>query len=150
MLTSRRGFIAGLGALFVAPAIVRASSIMPVKVFTPEIIAPPPFLARPALWMPCDGRLLKLSDYPDVPAHIRLRSKRDGAPDGHFFMPDLTGGGITHANEPPRTYEMIVQHPTDEDGHAGARSGVNVRPGSIRVAGSRHLSLEPARTWECG
>jgi hypothetical protein len=32
MIQSRRGFISGLGALFVAaPAIVRAASIMPVK-----------------------------------------------------------------------------------------------------------------------
>ncbi len=32
MIQSRRGFIAGLGALFVAaPAIVRATSLMPVK-----------------------------------------------------------------------------------------------------------------------
>jgi hypothetical protein len=30
---SRRGFLAGIGALFAAPAIVRASSLMPVKAF---------------------------------------------------------------------------------------------------------------------
>ena len=30
----RRGFILGLGSLMVAPAIVRASSLMPVKVYS--------------------------------------------------------------------------------------------------------------------
>lgn len=33
MMLSRRGLIAGLGALLAAPAIVRASSLMPVKAF---------------------------------------------------------------------------------------------------------------------
>lgn len=34
MITSRRGFLAGLGSLFVAaPAIVRAASLMPVRAF---------------------------------------------------------------------------------------------------------------------
>lgn len=32
---NRRSFIAGLGAVFAAPAIVRASSLMPVKVLAP-------------------------------------------------------------------------------------------------------------------
>lgn len=37
IIQSRRGFIAGLGALFVAaPAIVRAASIMPVKAISFE------------------------------------------------------------------------------------------------------------------
>jgi hypothetical protein len=35
MLISRRGLIAGLGSLLAAPAIVRATSIMPVKLFDP-------------------------------------------------------------------------------------------------------------------
>jgi hypothetical protein len=37
IIQSRRGFIAGLGALFIAaPAIVRATSIMPVKAISIE------------------------------------------------------------------------------------------------------------------
>jgi fumarate hydratase class II len=35
IITSRRSFLAGLGALVAAPAIVRVSSIMPVKVIRP-------------------------------------------------------------------------------------------------------------------
>ena len=35
----RRGFITGIGALFAAPAIVRASSLMPVKVI-PDFVEP--------------------------------------------------------------------------------------------------------------
>ncbi len=34
----RRGFLLGLGSLIVAPAIVRAGSLMPVKVYRPGII----------------------------------------------------------------------------------------------------------------
>lgn len=33
IITSRRGLLVGLGAILAAPAIVRASSIMPVKAF---------------------------------------------------------------------------------------------------------------------
>lgn len=33
----RRGLIAGIGALFAAPAIVKAASLMPVKVMRPSI-----------------------------------------------------------------------------------------------------------------
>jgi hypothetical protein len=38
MNISRRSFAAGLGALFLAPAIVRAESLMPVKVLKPTCI----------------------------------------------------------------------------------------------------------------
>ena len=40
MTTTRRGFIAGLAALIAAPAIVRASSLMPIR--TPKLIIPTP------------------------------------------------------------------------------------------------------------
>ncbi len=37
--TNRRGFLTGLGALFIAaPAIVRVTSIMPVKAIRPDIL----------------------------------------------------------------------------------------------------------------
>lgn len=48
----RRKFIAGLGALFAAPAIVRASSLMPVKAWTgagPDYGHPSSDLARDAM-----------------------------------------------------------------------------------------------------
>lgn len=35
-MTTRRGFLTGLGAVICAPAIVRASSLMPIKVLVPE------------------------------------------------------------------------------------------------------------------
>ncbi len=46
MILSRRGLIAGVGALLASPAIVRASSIMPVKAFkryeyVPQFKLPP-------------------------------------------------------------------------------------------------------------
>lgn len=37
LIPSRRGFIAGLASLFAAPAIVSASSLMPIKVMRPSL-----------------------------------------------------------------------------------------------------------------
>jgi hypothetical protein len=37
-IPTRRGFITGLISLVAAPAIVRASSLMPVKLMEPEVI----------------------------------------------------------------------------------------------------------------
>lgn len=42
----RRGLLAGLGALFVAPAIVRATSLMPVSVLEPTLLAPEAVVAE--------------------------------------------------------------------------------------------------------
>lgn len=51
MITSRRLFLTGLGAALVtAPAIVRATSLMPVKVILPEPIM---------RWLPDDNRLVR-------------------------------------------------------------------------------------------
>jgi hypothetical protein len=38
MLISRRGLITGLGSILAAPAIVRASSIMPVKAWADRVV----------------------------------------------------------------------------------------------------------------
>lgn len=38
MTLARRSFLTGIGAIVCAPAIVRASSLMPIKVVKPEII----------------------------------------------------------------------------------------------------------------
>lgn len=37
LITSRRSFITGMTALMTAPAIVRVSSLMPIKVFDPHL-----------------------------------------------------------------------------------------------------------------
>lgn len=60
-LIDRRGFFAGLGAsLIAAPAIVRAASLMPVKVFKPDVLMEPYFvLCRPTpdQWWVYDAKL---------------------------------------------------------------------------------------------
>ena len=57
----RRSFLQGLGALFVAPAIVRASNLMPVKEYMPAVPA-----WCPEGWLPLDGREIKAKYYPDL------------------------------------------------------------------------------------
>jgi hypothetical protein len=38
LILSRRGFLAGLGSLLAAPAVVRAEALMPIKVWRPPLI----------------------------------------------------------------------------------------------------------------
>ena len=54
LITSRRTFLGGLAAALFAPAIVRATNIMPVRALRP---------AAPAGWLPCDGRVLSRANY---------------------------------------------------------------------------------------
>jgi hypothetical protein len=58
MLLSRRGLITGLASLVAAPAIVRASSLMPVKAWAPEVLTDfDLFKYGPALWDSAEGAL---------------------------------------------------------------------------------------------
>lgn len=57
----RRTFLQGLGMLFIAPAIVRAESLMPIK----ELMPPVPDWC-PNGWLPLDGREIKKKFYPDL------------------------------------------------------------------------------------
>lgn len=78
--TSRRSFITGVAAVFAAPAIVRASSLMPIKVYREKIRA----------WLPCDGRMLYRADYPDLFRTIGTLYGGDPT-SGTFHLPDLRG-----------------------------------------------------------
>jgi hypothetical protein len=91
MQATRRGFILGVGAVFAAPAIVRASSLMPVKVLRPEPIEP---------WIPCDGRLLSRTRYADL---FRAIGTTFGAGDTltTFNIPDLRGRVCGEGPWPP-------------------------------------------------
>lgn len=65
----RRSFLKGVGALFIAPAIVRAQSLMPIKEYMPAVPA-----WCPEGWLPCDGREISKKFYPDLYAayqHMR-------------------------------------------------------------------------------
>jgi hypothetical protein len=90
METTRRSLLAGLGALLAAPAIVRATSLMPVKVLTPTKPdlsgvggSIPPQLPD---WIPCDGRSLLAKNYEELFAKIGTYYGGDGE---RFNVPDL-------------------------------------------------------------
>ena len=66
----RRSFLQGLGAaLFVAPAIVRAENLMPIREYMPDV---PPWC--PPGWLPFDGREIKAKYYPEL--HAMLKKQR--------------------------------------------------------------------------
>lgn len=65
----RRSFLKGMGALFVAPAIIRAENLMPIKEYMPAVPA-----WCPEGWLPCDGREISKKFYPDLyAAHNHMK-----------------------------------------------------------------------------
>lgn len=83
MIIERRSFIKGLAALFVAPAIIRAENLMPIREMVPGV---PEWC--PSGWLPLDGREIKKKFYPDLySSYERLRYAQvlsDSPPDGRF------------------------------------------------------------------
>lgn len=64
-MTSRRGFLLGLGSVLAAPAIVKAESLMKIAVLRADVMQAPILdLASP--WVPCDGRLLLRELYAEL------------------------------------------------------------------------------------
>jgi hypothetical protein len=69
MIIERRSFLKGLSALFVAPAIIKAENLMPIREYAPSV---PDWC--PDGWLPLDGREIKKKFYPDLyAARERLR-----------------------------------------------------------------------------
>lgn len=65
----RRSFLKGMGALFIAPAIIRAENLMPIKEYMPAVPA-----WCPEGWLPLDGREISRKFYPDLyAAYKRMR-----------------------------------------------------------------------------
>jgi len=65
----RRSFLKGMGALFIAPAIIRAENLMPIKEYMPAVPA-----WCPEGWLPLDGREISRKFYPELYAaykHMR-------------------------------------------------------------------------------
>ena len=58
-ILSRRGFLAGLGSLLAAPAVVKAELLMPIKVWRPPLIWRDGLIA-------CNGVELAVADFPDL------------------------------------------------------------------------------------
>lgn len=83
---TRRGVIGGIGLLFAAPAIVKASSLMPVKVYRPDYRLVAVFQ---------DGVLLELGiDYRvDFDGTIRLKSAPP--PSSSIGITNLSPHGVT-------------------------------------------------------
>lgn len=44
------------------------------------------------IWLPCEGQLLKIEDYPDL--YNMVRFPYGEGKDGYFKLPDFRGGGI--------------------------------------------------------
>lgn len=55
---NRRGFLLGLSAGIVAPTIVRAEALMPIKSYAEA-------------WLPCDGRIINPRLYPELHALMK-------------------------------------------------------------------------------
>lgn len=85
--TSRRGFIAGALALLAAPAVVRAERLMPVRrLFVPQ------------RFIPCDGRIVRRADYPDLFAVIGGLYGTAGV--AAFRVPDMRGNFLREFSVP--------------------------------------------------
>ena len=84
MIIARRGFLAGLGSLFAAPAIVRAESLMPVKLvdFSPP---PAPVFVFQALdtvsgkWVDLERVLAPKAGFFDVTGDLVRAQMKSGA-----------------------------------------------------------------------
>jgi hypothetical protein len=118
MRPSRRGFLVGLGAVIAAPAIVRASSLMPVKAprkliiihnyMENALIVPAP----PEGWIACYGQRLSRARYAKLFQAIGNTYGGDDAA-ATFNLPDLRGQSCGLAPEatgplrPTRSIEHI-------------------------------------------
>lgn len=78
-MISRRSVLFGLGAALAAPAIVRASVIMPVR----SITVPKAHL------MPCDGRSVSAADFPDLFKATGCPARGPTGSVGTFRLPEL-------------------------------------------------------------
>jgi hypothetical protein len=86
MLVQRRSFLAGLGSLFLAPAVVKASSLMPLRgeVMLPSM--PIPSWCPPG-WAPANGHLVDRFQFPELHAWFK-RTRQNGAHlNGQFKLP---------------------------------------------------------------
>src|SRR5580700_6853973 len=86
MLVQRRSFLTGLGSLFFAPAVVKASSLMPLRgeVMLPSMTIPS---WCPLGWAPVTGHLVDRFQFPELHAWFK-RTRQNGAHlGGQFKLP---------------------------------------------------------------
>jgi hypothetical protein len=79
LIMSRRGFLAGLGSLLAAPAVVRAESLMPIVVWRPPVV-------RREGWVLYNGATLKADKFPDLVKYFGWPDKTTAK------LPDETQG----------------------------------------------------------
>jgi hypothetical protein len=112
MHLSRRSFFLGAGALVAAPSIVRAASLMPVRM--------PKFVPEP--WLVCDGRAVLKSQYPDL--YGVLGNVWGGDGQTTFNLPDLRG----FAPQPMLFIRNQVEHLISASDKPGFPAGcINMR-----------------------
>jgi hypothetical protein len=62
IVPSRRGFLAGLGALVAAPAVIRVAQLMPIKAVTYRDLCPEPLVNHLGIWVNPDGECVARMD----------------------------------------------------------------------------------------
>lgn len=97
LISSRRSFLAGLAGVLAAPAIVRASSLMPIsasKLWTPptELVGAIKQIAGgvPSGWVLCDGRWLIRERFSSLYAVMGDKYGQT-SPSGTFHVPNMEG-----------------------------------------------------------
>lgn len=87
-MITRRSIIAGIAAALVAPAVVRASSLMPVRSIA-RLITPPSQLIQPEWkWLYPHGQLVARADFPEL---FNAIGNTYGGGRDTFRLPDLRG-----------------------------------------------------------
>ncbi len=92
MQASRRGFLLGFGAVLAAPAIVRVTSLMPVAAHEgigEKMLFDLAARAPASGWIPCDGRLLSRSEFPELFQKIGNFASREQNDSMFFNLPNL-------------------------------------------------------------
>jgi hypothetical protein len=86
MLVQRRSFLTGLGSLFLSPAIVKASSLMPLRgvVMLPAMTIPS---WCPPGWAPANGHLVDRFQFPELHAWYQRTRQFEAIKGSQFHLP---------------------------------------------------------------
>ncbi len=136
-MLDRRGFLIGLGVAAATPAIVRASSLMPIR--TPITMRPD----RP-LYLPCDGRLIRIKDYPELFNRVGHRYgsfiELVTEPRHWFALPDLRPYWIYGEKYDEASGWVICTRDVDP---LGGKPGYWINHGDLL----RTASMTPSPSW---
>jgi len=116
----RRSVLKGMAALFIAPAIIRAESLMPIKEYMPAVPA-----WCPDGWIPLDGREISKKFYPDLYAAYKRMKEPLVVPNVYSYL------GVS-GYEYPKGVQTVMSYKN------------MVRPnGRLMIAGAHHPIYVP-------